>query len=121
MAEFQLTVTAEERQYLLDHLAQTLKETRVEEHRTRTPSYREHVLHQEDLIQGLLNNAATSDSDENPPSLPAQFARTSPTYAAARSAGTAAPMSVLVQRGSLGDSTSSTHATRAIRFRMSKV
>ncbi len=54
MAEFQLSVTAEEREYLRDLLERTLKETRVEEHRTRTPTYRERVLHQEDLIQAVL-------------------------------------------------------------------
>lgn len=54
MAELQLTLTAEERAYLVDLLETVLKDTRIEEHRTRTPSYREHVLHQEDLIVGLL-------------------------------------------------------------------
>jgi hypothetical protein len=33
----------------------TLKETRVEEHRTRTPTYREHVIHKEAIAEGLLN------------------------------------------------------------------
>ncbi len=55
MAEFQVTLNSEERQYLLDLLKVTLKETRVEEHRTRTPSYREHVLHKEAIVEGLLN------------------------------------------------------------------
>jgi hypothetical protein len=55
MAELQLTLTAEEREYLAGLLEVTLKDTRVEEHRTRTPSYREHVLHQEDLIVKLLS------------------------------------------------------------------
>jgi hypothetical protein len=55
MAELQMTLTAEERQYLLDLLEATLKDTRIEEHRTRTPSYRVHVLHKEDLIVSLLN------------------------------------------------------------------
>jgi len=50
-----VTLTAEERQYLLDLLERTLKDTRVEEHRTRTPAYREFVLHQEHLAQGLLD------------------------------------------------------------------
>ncbi len=54
MAELQLTLSAEERQYLVGFLEMALKDTRVEEHRTRTPIYREHVLHQEDLIVGLL-------------------------------------------------------------------
>ena len=55
MTELTLTLSAEERQYLLDLLEATLKDTRVEEHRTRTPSYRQHVLHQEDVIVGLVN------------------------------------------------------------------
>ncbi len=55
MAELQLTVTAEERQYLLELLKTTVTNTRVEEHRTRVPAYREHILHQEALAQGLLN------------------------------------------------------------------
>ena len=54
MAETQLTLTAEEREYLVGLLETVLKDTRIEEHRTRTPIYREHVLHQEDLIVGLL-------------------------------------------------------------------
>jgi hypothetical protein len=54
MAELQLTLTDEERAYLVGLLENTLKETRVEEHRTRTPSYREHILRQEDLIVSLL-------------------------------------------------------------------
>ena len=55
MGEVQVTLTAEERQYLVEFLEMTLKETQIEEHRTRTPIYRQHVLHQEDLIVGLLN------------------------------------------------------------------
>jgi hypothetical protein len=55
MAETQLMLTAEERQYLVELLEVTLKDTRIEEHRTRTPSYRESVLHREDLLTGLLN------------------------------------------------------------------
>jgi hypothetical protein len=55
MAELQVTLTAEERQYLLDLLEITLKDMRVEEHRTRTPTYREHVLRQESIAEGLLN------------------------------------------------------------------
>src|SRR5437588_11336420 len=55
MAQLQLTITAEEREYLVSHLEAVLKDTRVEEHRTRTPSYRQYVLRQEDLIVSLLN------------------------------------------------------------------
>jgi len=54
MTDTQLTLTADERAYLVDLLDNILKETRVEEHRTRTPSYRERVIHQEDLIASLL-------------------------------------------------------------------
>ena len=54
MAEAQLTLSAEEHQYLVELLETTLRDTQIEEHRTRTPTYRKHVLHQEDVIQGLL-------------------------------------------------------------------
>jgi hypothetical protein len=54
MAEFQLTLTAEEREYLVRLLEFTLKDKRVEEHRTRTLSYRENVVREEDVIVGLL-------------------------------------------------------------------
>jgi hypothetical protein len=55
MAELQLTLTAEERDYLVSLLETTLKDTRIEEHRTRTLSYREHVVHREEVIIGLLS------------------------------------------------------------------
>ena len=55
MAESPVTFTAEERQFLADLLEWTLKEKRVEERHTRTRSFREHVVHQEDLIEGLLS------------------------------------------------------------------
>jgi phenylalanyl-tRNA synthetase beta subunit len=54
MAEMQMTVTAEEKQFLESFLEATLKDKRVEEHRTRTPSYRKDVLHEEDVIVALL-------------------------------------------------------------------
>jgi hypothetical protein len=54
MAEHQLTLTAEERQYLQELLEITLKETQIEEHRTRKPTYRKEVLRREDLTQALL-------------------------------------------------------------------
>jgi hypothetical protein len=54
MAELQLTLTSEEREYLASLLEATLKETRIEEHRTRTPTYREHVVHREEVILSLL-------------------------------------------------------------------
>ena len=55
MGEIQVPITVEERQYLLELLNAVLKETRVEEHRTRAPSYREHVEQRELLILSLLS------------------------------------------------------------------
>jgi hypothetical protein len=55
MSEPQLTLTAEERTFLIGLLELSLRDARIEEHRTRTPSYREHILHQEELIAGLLS------------------------------------------------------------------
>jgi len=54
MSELQMTVPADELHYLMGSLEQKLKETEVEEHRTRTPIYREHLIHEEDLIRSLL-------------------------------------------------------------------
>jgi tRNA(Ile)-lysidine synthase TilS/MesJ len=55
LQELQLTLTSDECEYLVNLLENVLKDTRIEEHRTRTPSYREHVLHQEELIVALLS------------------------------------------------------------------
>jgi hypothetical protein len=55
MAESQLTLTPEERQFLVGLLEMAMKDTRVEEHRTRTLSYREYVLKQERLLESLLS------------------------------------------------------------------
>jgi hypothetical protein len=54
MPEFALTLSPEEHQYLVELLDNVLKDTRVEEHRTRTPTYRESVLQREKLIQSVL-------------------------------------------------------------------
>lgn len=54
MTETTLKVTADERAFLVELLERTLKETRVEEHRTRTPNYREFVLKQEGMIGSLM-------------------------------------------------------------------
>jgi hypothetical protein len=54
MSESQLTLSDEERAFLTGLLEITLKDTRIEEHRTRTLSYREHILHREEVIAGLL-------------------------------------------------------------------
>ncbi|MBI1830902.1 MAG: hypothetical protein HYR84_05550 [Planctomycetes bacterium] len=54
MAETIVTFTAEEREFLANLLAIALKDAQVEEHRTRTLSYREHVVHKEELIANVL-------------------------------------------------------------------
>jgi hypothetical protein len=54
VAEFQLTLTDAQRDYLTGLLETALKTTRVEEHRTRAPTYREHIEKQEELIVDLL-------------------------------------------------------------------
>lgn len=55
MPETSITLTAEEHQLLVEILETILKETRVEEHRTRTLSFREHITHKEHLVESLLN------------------------------------------------------------------
>jgi hypothetical protein len=54
MTNLELSLSTAERDYLVELLERTLKETRVEEHRTRAPTYREHVTKREDLIVSLL-------------------------------------------------------------------
>ena len=55
MAELRLTLTDQERQTLMDILKVVLKQMQIEEHRTRTPSFREHVIQQEDAIKAVLD------------------------------------------------------------------
>jgi hypothetical protein len=55
MANIQITLSDEERQCVASLLETVLKEKQIEEHRTRTPSYRELIQHQEALIQQVLN------------------------------------------------------------------
>jgi hypothetical protein len=54
MAETQLALSTEERELLVNLLESSLKRTLVEEHRTRGPTYREHIVQQEELMEGLL-------------------------------------------------------------------
>jgi hypothetical protein len=61
MAEQQLMLSDEERQFLTALLQSVLKETKVEEHRTRTLSFREHVLHKEELLNEILGKIASSE------------------------------------------------------------
>jgi hypothetical protein len=49
-----LTLDDEERNLILNLLDHALGETRVEAHRTHTPSYRTDVLHNETVIRRLI-------------------------------------------------------------------
>lgn len=52
--ETHVTLTPEEKAYLVRVLSNAIGETRVEVHRTHTPNYRDRVLEEERLIRGLL-------------------------------------------------------------------
>jgi hypothetical protein len=52
--EFHLTIDGDERAELINLLERALGETRVEVHRTHTPSFREQVLGEEAVIRRLL-------------------------------------------------------------------
>jgi hypothetical protein len=54
MNEMNLSLTGDERECLVELLDHILDEVRVEEHRTRTLSYRESVLNREHLIESVL-------------------------------------------------------------------
>jgi hypothetical protein len=54
MSDFHLRLTQGERDFLVEHLQQVLKETLVEEHRTRNLSYREGVVEREELLRDLI-------------------------------------------------------------------
>lgn len=60
MPDFQLTLTQPEYEYLLDLLEGLLKDTQIEEHRTRSPSYRQLVLREETVIHQLLGKLRQS-------------------------------------------------------------
>jgi hypothetical protein len=55
MAESSLNLSDEEHKFLVALLEIALRDTRIEEHRTRTITYREHILHREQLIASLLH------------------------------------------------------------------
>ena len=50
-----LTLTGEERSQLLTFLEHALRTKQVEAHRTKTINYREHLEHEEALLQGLID------------------------------------------------------------------
>lgn len=58
MADTQLALTAEEHEFLTSLLEDLLKQTRVEEHRTRNLSYREYVVNKDKLLESLLAKLA---------------------------------------------------------------
>jgi hypothetical protein len=61
MPDSSLTLTVEEREFLVGLLERTLKEKLVEEHRTRTPSYRAVVEQEENVIKGLLTKLGRAE------------------------------------------------------------
>jgi hypothetical protein len=55
MAEFQLTLTEEEKRLLVNLLKYSLGETRTEVHHTHfSPDYRAQVVHEEEILRQLL-------------------------------------------------------------------
>jgi len=50
-----LDLSGEERSLLLRFLEQKFREKQVEEHRTDALEFKEHVRHEEDVLQGLLD------------------------------------------------------------------
>jgi hypothetical protein len=54
MTDVQITLTSDERQYLLRVVEHALGESRVEVRRTHSPDFRERVLDEEQLQRGLL-------------------------------------------------------------------
>jgi len=66
MADVQVALTAEERACLVELLQTALKDARVEEHRTRTPTYRENVLNKEKLMAAVLSKLAQQPKSATP-------------------------------------------------------
>jgi hypothetical protein len=54
MEESQITLSDAECACLVEVLQSALKNRRVEEHRTRAPTYREQILTEEKLIESML-------------------------------------------------------------------
>lgn len=54
MADTNMTLTQEERDCLTELLQLAIKEARIEEHRTRTLSFREHILEREHVLANIL-------------------------------------------------------------------
>ena len=54
MCETQLLLNEEEKELLVKLLEREVSQRLVEEHRTRAPAYREHILHDEAVLRGML-------------------------------------------------------------------
>ena len=59
MPDMSMTLTAEERDFLVGLLERVLKDKEIEEHRTRTLSYREIVVKEEERMKSLLAKLKT--------------------------------------------------------------
>jgi hypothetical protein len=64
MADTQLVLTDEERDLLAEQLQTVLHDTRIEEHRTRTLSYRPIVVHREELLASILTKLGRTPEAE---------------------------------------------------------
>jgi hypothetical protein len=58
--EFTMTLTEEERAQLLNWLERKQRDKLVEEHRTKTPDYRDYVLHEEAILEKLIDKLRSS-------------------------------------------------------------
>lgn len=58
MDKVDVTLTSQEREFLIELLQTALKQTLVEEHRTRVLAYRVDVLRREELLNSLLEKVA---------------------------------------------------------------
>jgi len=54
MTDLRMNVTPEEREFLITLLDEAMKEKLIEEHRTKTPSYRDFLVCQEKTMRSLL-------------------------------------------------------------------
>jgi hypothetical protein len=58
--QFTVTITEQERDFLLSHLEQTLEDTHAEARRTESPAYQQVVHEQEALLRSLVNKVRDS-------------------------------------------------------------
>ena len=70
MTELQLFLNGDERECLIELLKTALRDKRVEEHRTRAPNYREHIIHQAELLNGVLQKLGELSPSANVEGVP---------------------------------------------------